>query len=253
MKNIKSIILFLPALLLTSCGARQIITPDAKKIMQDINANRQGAYDRSFDYSFDYHQEENNGGVSDAVYKYKMNYENNDTYYYQKGEMSTSKNSDDYYELYKVKNDKYEEVIYLNYQIEGTKDTVAFTKKDHGDDYYEIPAQFQLAMFVGVAFYQEILTQFTNPENVISGYESIVKYYSENSKHLKCVVDYDEKDEDTGGRNKAHIVVEYKDYLLSSYENKISTPSGNGFAKVKMAYDNVNIKLPNNWENYIKA
>ena len=35
MKNIKSIILFLPALLLTSCGARQITTPDAKKIMQD--------------------------------------------------------------------------------------------------------------------------------------------------------------------------------------------------------------------------
>ena len=88
MKKI-TLLALVPVLALTSCS-KEMSQAEADKRIRKIEAAWANKEITGFDLSFDYHSVTGKGEdkvVVDATYRYKVDYDTNSNYYYQKGDI----------------------------------------------------------------------------------------------------------------------------------------------------------------------
>lgn len=253
MKKI-TLLALVPVLALTSCS-KEMSQAEADKRIRKIEAAWANKEITEFDLSFDYHSVTGKGKdkmVVDATYRYKVDYDTNSTYYYQKGAISQKENTNDYIELVSVPDEEYEQIAYLRYDIEGEKGEASYTKKGCGDDFYPSPTFAQIMMYVGILTVTSVWSELTSPSNY--SYQNESKYYSFGLTDLKIVNSnkYPKEDTDSETILKSKQVVEYYDYSPRNYSYSNTSSYGNkSHMEMECKYSGISVKLPSDWKKYL--
>ena len=188
------------------------------------------------------------------VSEYKMKKaENGDVYYYSYSKQGKDEGKA---EVYRVQNEKYEEVTYIKSLSEGKEAVLVYVKKDN-DDYSTQTSTYVLSAGIAPAMFYEMLADPEEAADLMNADADGVeyKYYSNGEKNLsvKATVKEMQPDEDEEEYAKSgSMTITYNDYLLSSFSASSKSNLGNNStASGKASYGKVSISLPSGWEKAI--
>ena len=267
MKNLK-FLMFLPIMALTACGGsaakgQEVDQKKAQEVAANIAKTQKEVKSVEFSMQMsDYDAEDK--VTSSGVYTYKLA-ENGDIYccvsggsHGDAGGDSSSSTS-----LYKVKNDKYEEVFFYESvtkskdEKEATTTTYCLGKKDNETIYTTTTASMGTST---INMTKGIYDGFANPATIIAeavienetGYK--VKFYASGNNNLtiEAKLSRDKQASESDNLKKASAVYTYTNGYFSSFEMENEYFDGSNIhQKCEAKYNKVSISLPSGWESQI--
>ena len=256
MKKFKLLFL-VPALFsMAACGLGQEVNADkAKEIAKNMNAEGADTYEATISMTtYDAEEKE----TTKMNYVLKRNADG-DIQASMKAESTGGENeykSD--IEIYKVKNDQYDEVIYMKYyDDEDKKDDInVYVKKGNELSYATIASSVNLELgSLNAYFYDadELVAAIEMAEAEAKKDDNIeIKYYSTGNNNLTIKETAKQSDDDDAYYGESTIT--FDKGLLTNSESKMQNKAGDKIElKVSIKYpSSLKISLPNGWESYIE-
>lgn len=253
MKKLLKTLLFIPVIALSACGENLGKEADAQAAQQ--YQAQMAAVEEAKNVTFSMTMSGTGGPqkiATSGTYKMKQA-ENGDVYYYLNAKSQVSYKI----EIYRVKNEKYEEVTYVKVAQAGQSYTLAYGKKDNALYEEQIEDYLMTAELATGVFY----AAFASPDaalDYLDGDENntTVTYYSNGEKNLsiKAVLKdgQPENEDDEEYSVSGQLVATYNDYRFASASVSSTSNLGNkSSAKLSASYGKVSISLPSGWENLL--
>lgn len=258
--KLSKILMFAALFALTACGGgkgAEVDEAKAKEVAKNISTETKAV--KNLDFEMELITTDVDKNVDKSTYSYKLS-ENGDLF---AGATGSSKDGNANSQLYRVKNDEYEEVLYyhtFNHDAKTNKDdesTVCYGKKGNETVYTTMSASIGTAAIMSV---EMVYSSVADPSVVLAeaakdqSYD--VKYYSSGDKNLTIELKFNgqkgSSDADEDPIKSATATYTYSNGLLAKFEASSEYDSGEKMTqKAEAKYSNVKISLPDGWKDLV--